>query len=153
MRNKPEFKPEMAKLFFDFFILEKALANIFDKSYKEHNITTKQWQVLVIALHLKKASISNIAGILSTSHQNIRVIAGNLSKNNLVRLERSEIDRRITFVIPTDKVNEINELRGDRDNINMAMLFGEFNQTELDCLSQMLDRFKNQIEKVKEKII
>ena len=153
MKKKPEFKPEMAKLFFDFFVIEKALANIFDKSYKEHDITTKQWQVLVIALHLEKASISNIAAILSTSHQNIRVIAENLSKNNLVKLERSKDDRRITFVIPTDKVNEINELRGDRDNVNMAMLFGEFNQTELENLSQMLDRFKNQIEKVKDRII
>ncbi len=153
MKNKPEFLPEMAKLFFDFFVIEKALANIFDKAYKEHNLTTKQWLVLVIALNLKNASISTVAGILSTSHQNVRVIAENLLKNGLVRLERSEADRRTTFIIPTGRVDEINKIRGDRDNINMAMLFGEFKKSEIISLSKMFDRFKNHIETVKDQLI
>jgi DNA-binding MarR family transcriptional regulator len=153
MKNKPEFLPEMAKLFFDFFVIEKALANIFDNAYREHGITTKQWLVLVIALNLKNASISNIARILSTSHQNIRVIAENLERNGLVKLERSETDRRTTFVLPTGRVDEINKIRGDRDNINMATLFGEFKQSELAAMSRYLDRFKTQIENVKDSLI
>jgi DNA-binding MarR family transcriptional regulator len=153
MKNKPEFIPEMAKLFFDFFVIEKALANIFDRSYREHNITTKQWLVLVVALHLKNASISSIAEILSTSHQNVRVIAGNLVKNGLVKLVRSKEDRRTTFVLPTAKVDEINKIRGDRDNINMAMLFGEFRKSELVSMSQSFDRFKNHIENIKDQLI
>jgi DNA-binding MarR family transcriptional regulator len=149
MTKAHEFKPEMAQLFFDFFVIEKALANVFDSVYAEQQVTTKQWLVLAVASNIEDPSISTIAKILSTSHQNVKVIAQNLEKNGFVELVPSKSDKRTTVVRTTEKLDRLNEARGNRDNDNLVLLFDEFDQTELNNLLGYLERFKLHLEKVK----
>lgn len=149
MENKPTFKPEMAKLFFDFFLIEKALSNLFDSVYTEHQLTTKQWLVLAVATNIERPTIQNIAKMLSTSHQNVKAIALNLQKSGLAKLAHDPNDKRTTLVVGTEKLKELYAARGGRDEENMALLFGEYSEKELTDFANYMDRIQVQIENVK----
>ncbi len=146
MSGKTVFNPVMKDLFFQFFIIEKTLSRIFEKSYREWGISTKQWLVLAVVTHVEKASVSFIADILQTSHQNIKVIARNLEKKGWVSLAPSPDDRRKTLVLPTEKIREFNLEQGERDRDKLGRLFGVFTESELDGLAGQLVKFKSHLD-------
>jgi DNA-binding MarR family transcriptional regulator len=153
MSGKNVFNPVMKDLFFQFFIIEKTLSRIFDKSYREWGISTKQWLVLAVVTHVEKASVSFIADTLQTSHQNIKVIARNLEKKGWVRLAPSPEDGRKTLVLPTEKIREFSLEQGERDRDRLGCLFGIFSKSELDGLAGQLVKFKNHLDLIQDRFV
>lgn len=152
MKTSQNFKPEMAKLFFDLFILERALVSLFDSIYSKYNLTTKQWLILAVATNIERPTIKNIAGELKTSHQNVKAIALNLEKEGLVNLIQDPADKRTTLIVGSKKLENLNKTRVTNDQDGMALLFGEFNARELKNLSGYIQRLLAQIETTKDKI-
>lgn len=152
MKTAQSFKPEMATLFFDFFILERSLASLFDSIYSKYNLTTKQWLILAVATHIERPTITRIAEELKTSHQNVKAIALNLERVGLVNLIQDPADKRSTLVVGSNKLENLNKTRGTDDQDGMALLFGEFNAQELQDLSGYIERLLAQIEHIKGKI-
>ena len=149
MKTHENFQPIMAKIFFDLFIIERSLANLFDSVYTKHGLTTKQWLVLAVATNIDRPTIQNISKALNTSHQNVKAISLNLEGSGFVNLVNDPSDERSTLVIATKKQETLNQERGKNDEDNMALLFGEFDKSEKDRLSEYIDRLQSRIINIK----
>jgi len=152
MKTNDDFQPIMAKIFFDLFVVERSLANLFDSVYTKHGLTTKQWLVLAVATNIDRPTIQNISKVLDTSHQNIKAISINLEKSGFVSLVNDPSDKRSTLVIATKKLESLNKERGKNDEDNMALLFGKFNEAEIDIFSDYLNRLQSQITDIKDQM-
>jgi len=152
MKTNNGFQPIMAKIFFDLFIIERSLANLFDSVYAKHGLTTKQWLVLAVAANIDRPTIQNISKALNTSHQNVKAITLNLEGSGFVNLVNDPSDKRSTLVIATKKLKALDQERGKKDEDNMALLFGEFDRDELDRLSEHIDRLQTQVINIKGQI-
>lgn len=143
----------MAKVFFNFFIVERALAQLFDGVYAQYDLTTKQWLVLAVATNIERPTMQNVARALRTSHQNVKVIAMSMVRQGYVRLEKDPADRRTTLIMPAERLAELGSARGDKDEQDMALLFQDFSGEELAHLDQSLDKLLAQIDTVRNKLV
>jgi|GEM_PF-947002 len=152
MKTHEDFQPIMAKIFFDLFVVERSLANLFDSVYTKHGLTTKQWLVVAVVTNIDRPTIQNISKALSTTHQNVKAISLNLEKSGFVSLVNDPSDKRSTLVIATKKLEALYQERGKNDDDNMALLFGEFDKSEIDRLSEYIDRLQSQIINIKDQM-
>ena len=146
------YQPEMAQLFFNFFMVERELASLFNRIYSQHGFTTKQWLVLAVATNIERPTIQNVAKALKTSHQNVKAIALNLEKADLISLVQDTTDKRVKLIVASKKLQNLSVVRGTKDQEGMITLFGGFEAQELKQLLSYTERLLKQIEMTKCKI-
>ena len=80
-----------------------------ERTLSKYDITAKQWFTLLVIVNAfdKPPSIKEIAGEMSTSHQNIKQLTLKLEAKGLVILEKDKRDQRVTIVKLTDKSHEL----------------------------------------------
>lgn len=150
--SNTNFTPEMAMIFFNIFIAEKTIAQVFDKAYESSGVSTKQWLVLTMATNIQKPTIQNIAKKLHTSHQNVKVIATNLSQQGLVVIEKDPTDQRASIIKTTPEFKKLNKKRGNLDEQNLSELFSVLNDQELSNLNNYLNKIINNTKNIQDKI-
>lgn len=94
------------------FALVVALANrmqkVGDAVFDE--LTWKQWFVLIgLSAFKTPPSVSELAGLFGTSHQNAKQLLLRLQKNDFVRMERDEEDQRRTLVYMEKKAKDLEQ--------------------------------------------
>ena len=152
MIKQPFYQPEMAQLFFNFFMVERELASLFNRIYSQHGFTTKQWLVLAVATNIERPTIQNVAKELKTSHQNVKAIALNLEKAGLISLVQDTTDKRVKLIVASKKLQNLSVVRGTKDQEGMITLFEGFEVQELKQLLSYTERLLKQIKMTKCKI-
>lgn len=142
VESKTTWSPEMSELFGNLFLLEKHMERLMDQVLLTYGLTSRQWFVLAtIAKSANGApSIQEVAGILNTSHQNIKAIALNLEKCGFLRLEKDAGDKRVTRLVPTEMNQEFWSDREEEGQRLITRIFGWLNNNSLDELNETVKR-------------
>ena len=94
-------------------------------------VTTKQWFVLAVvasffeqALQPTPPSISEIAELIGTSHQNIKKLAVILEHKGLIEMQKDVGDRRSTRLFLTERCYDYFKIRQQQEEEYLHQLFG-----------------------------
>ena len=131
---------KLAEVFSYLFVLSQRLEYITDSFLKKDDLTTKQLlTLLAIGNAFDSApSVSEVADVLSTSHQNVKQIALNLQKRGFVEIVRDPSDGRRRLLKLTDENDRFWEVRERENYDNMRKLFSTLNKKEVNELHRLL---------------
>lgn len=96
---------ELTESFGFLFLLSRRFEYLTDQALAKDGLTTKQLLTLIVIereFH-SPPSISQIAEVLSTTHQNIKKIAQQLEKKEFIEILRDKRDRRRLLLKTTQK--------------------------------------------------
>lgn len=81
---------------------------LLDRILSRHNVTSKQWFLLLIIFNLFEhpPTIKEVAKVMSSSHQNVKQVALKLEEKGMLRLEKDKKDLRVTRLAVTEKSYE-----------------------------------------------
>jgi len=118
------------------FIFNQRFCLLLDRFLSKDNLTAKQFQLAAVIEqqfngHL---SVSEVANVLDTSHQNIKAIVNKLQKKGFIEIEKDPKDRRRQLLKLTDKNNAS---EGEAFIINM---FNGLNSEELLTFNNLIDK-------------
>lgn len=135
-----EFGQAMAESFGYLFLLSRRFEYITDQVLKKDGLTTKQLLVLIAISRGfdEPPSVSQVASVLSTSHQNVKQIAAQLEKRGFVRLVRDENDRRRWLLTVTQRNQKYWESRDKEHSAAMLSLFKSLTPTEVEQFHRLL---------------
>ena len=96
-------------VFAAFMLIANKMETQLERTLSKYDITAKQWFTLLVIVNAFETSpsIKDIAGEMSTSHQNIKQLTLKLEAKGLVMLEKDKRDQRVTKVIVTEKSHEL----------------------------------------------
>ena len=105
-------------------------------------VSSKQWFVLAVIFKFGKTppNIGDVAGILGTSRQNIKKMAGILEKRGLLKLEKDKEDQRNVRLILTDYCYEYLKSREPRENEYLEGIFSGMDEENLSNLRNALGK-------------
>ncbi|MFX0056083.1 MAG: MarR family winged helix-turn-helix transcriptional regulator [Promethearchaeota archaeon] len=147
-----EFSQTMADSFGYLFILSRRFEYITDKILRRDGLTTKQLLVLMAIGHgfTSPPSVSEVAELLSTSHQNVKAIANNLEKRGFVKMIRDEKDKRRWLLILTPRNQEYWDSRFPEHSAAMFSLFKSLSPSEIQQLHGLVVKLIEGTEEVYE---
>ena len=130
------------------FIINQRFDLLLDRFLSKDNLTAKQFQLAAVIEQQfnDHPSVSEVANVLDTSHQNIKAIANKLQKKGFIEIEKDPKDRRRQLLKLTEKNNEYwknNEGEGEEFIINM---FNGLNSEELLIFNKLIDKLIEGIE-------
>jgi MarR family 2-MHQ and catechol resistance regulon transcriptional repressor len=120
--------------------LVRAAESVISRSHRhlaEANLSFSQFAVLEALYHLGPLSQKDIATKILKSPRNITMVVDNLEKNNLVRRERDNGDRRITNVHLTEEGLSLFERIFPRHVANLKEEMGILDTKELKELGRL----------------
>jgi len=124
------------------FIVNQRFDLLLDRFLSKDNLTAKQFQLAAVIEQQFDGppSVSEVANVLDTSHQNIKAIANKLQKKGFIQIEKDPKDRRRQLLKLTETNNEYwrnNEGVGEIFIINM---FNGLNSEELLQFNKLIDK-------------
>ncbi len=124
---------EMVESFGYLFLLSRRFEYITDRELEKDGLTTKQLLALIAVERLagNAPSISQVAEILSTTHQNVKQIAQQLEKRGFVDIQRDEKDRRRLLLRVTQKNREFFDSRAQEHLKAVQRLFNSLSSREV----------------------
>ena len=126
---------KIASIFGGIFTLANRLQVLGDKFDKE--ITTKQWLLIAsIAKHASPPTISEVAGQIGYSRQNVKKMAVILERQGYLVLQKDMHDARILRILLTEKCSNHFKQREDRELEFLLTLFRDFDPSKLTGLYQ-----------------
>lgn len=124
-----------------------------EKSFKESgikDITLRELHVIEAVYHLvesKSNKMADIAEFLSITPGSLTTSVNVLVKKGYLRREGSESDRRVVYIVPTDKAEKVNKIHAKfhSDMIDEVLQFIDDDEVEplLDTLEQLGYFFEN----------
>lgn len=134
-------------IFAQIFILSNRLQTACEKIQSQ--ITMKQWLMLaIISKEEGSLNLSEIAGIMGCSRQNIKKLANPLKKKDFIRFEKG--NNNSINIIATEKFTnyqrqiELNQVK------SLDLLFSEFDTSEISSLYRYFEKLDQGISKVEE---
>ena len=120
-------------LFAYFFLIAQRMQYVTDQVFQRDGLTTKQWLVSLAIEQGFEAppSLSEVADLLSSSHQNIRQIANQLERKGFLEYFRDPDDRRVLRLKLTDKSKEYYDSKSDEHLGYVLDIFDGFNDEEI----------------------
>lgn len=125
---------EKAYIFGTIFTLSNKLQSLGDKFDK--NLTVKQWLLLagIYKSESDSPTISEVAGLIGCSRQNVKKMVLILEKEGFVRLQKDSNDARILRISLTKKCRDYLMQREKRESEFLVQLFDGFNSNEVKAL-------------------
>lgn len=119
-------------LFAYFFLIAQRMQYVTDQVFQRDGLTTKQWLVsLAIEQGFEYSpSLSEVADMLSSSHQNIRQIANQLEKKGFLEYFKDSNDRRVLRLKTTEKSKEYYESKSHEHLGYVLKIFEGFSEEE-----------------------
>ena len=138
----------MADSFGYLFLLSRRFEYITDQILAKDDLTTKQLLALIAIEGGGETlpSISQVARILSTSHQNVKKIALQLEKKGFVKIVKDEEDKRRSLLQTTQKNREYWDSRASEHLRAIQNLFTSLNQDELLTFHRILKKLLEGVE-------
>lgn len=89
------------------FLIQQRWTYTINSEFKEDNITTKQWLMLIVISTAFETppSMQEVADAMSITHQNVKQLAVRLESQGFIKVNRDENNKRILRLIPTEKAN------------------------------------------------
>lgn len=137
---------EKAFIFGSIFTLSNKLQVLGDKFDK--SLTVKQW-LLLAGIHKSgrdNPKISEVAGIIGNSRQNVKKMALILEKAGFLTIENDSYDARAQRIRLTPKCLDYLLEREKRESDFLEQLFESFNSIELKGLSNGISRLEKNID-------
>lgn len=115
------------------FVATNLLETLLDRAFAPYGITVKQWMLLITitSLYREPPTIKQVAGVMGTSHQNVKQIALNLQKSGFLRLEKDANDARATRLVTTEAVRAFGEQTSQAGNAFMGEAFAGIDEADL----------------------
>lgn len=133
--NDMQMIEQKAYIFGAIFTLANHIQLLGDKFDKE--ITTKQWLLIAsITKHTSPPTISEVAGQIGYSRQNVKKMALILEREGFLVLQRDAKDARILRMLLTEKCRNHFEQREARELEFLGTLFSNFDTNKLLGLYQ-----------------
>jgi DNA-binding MarR family transcriptional regulator len=149
MRGKMEkiIRPELFEIFGKIFFLNNRLGYLGDNELRKDDLTTKQWQLIAAIgkYFTYPPSISEIAEVLSTTHQNIKQIALKLQEKEFIAIEKDQKDKRVLRLRLTEKNRRYWESNKDEDEAFIRSLFNSLTDNEIKELYYLLNKLEENI--------
>lgn len=135
-----EFSQTMADTFGYLFILSRRFEYITDRVLSKDGLTTKQLLVLIgiYGGFTEPPSVSQVAELLSTSHQNVKAIATKLEESGFVKMVRDAKDKRRWLLTLTPKNQEYWDSRFPEHSAAMFSLFKSLSPNEIQQLYRII---------------
>lgn len=133
-------------LFAYFFLIAQRMQYVTDQVFQRDGLTTKQW---LVSLAIEQGfetppSLSEVADLLSSSHQNIRQIANQLERKGFLEYFRDPDDRRVLRLKLTDKSKEYYDSKSDEHLGYVLDIFDGFSDEEIgDFHSHIMSLYKH----------
>ena len=133
---------KLAEVFSYLFVLSQRIEYITDSFLKKDNLTTKQLLTLIAIGNAfdSDPSVSEVAEVLSTSHQNVTQIALNLQKRGFVEIMRDPDDKRRRLLKLTKANDEFWDARDAENYENMKRIFSYLSKEEISQLHTILSK-------------
>ena len=131
---------KLAEIFGYLFVLSQRLEYISDSFLKKDNLTTKQLLTLIAIGNVfdSAPSVSEVAEVFSTSHQNVTQIALNLQKRGFVEIVKDQRDRRRRLLKLTEENEKFWANREKENYDNMKKLFSSLTKDEIKEFRRLL---------------
>jgi len=133
---------KLAEVFSYLFVLSHRIEYIADSFLKKDKLTTKQLLTLITIGNAFKSdpSVSEVAEVLSTSHQNVTQIALNLQRRGFVEILKDPRDGRRKLLRLTEANDKFWEEREMENYANMKKIFSYLTKAELSELHRILSK-------------
>ena len=126
-------------------LIAQELRYLTDQLYRSEGLTTQQATLLTAVRTLGQPSLSEVAGALVTSHQNVKQLVAALTKKGFLRLVVDKQDARVRRVMTTAK-NEKHWARRDPDDfVRVAEWFAALDATETGQLASLLAKLQGDL--------
>ncbi|MGX7149228.1 MarR family winged helix-turn-helix transcriptional regulator [Enterococcus ureasiticus] len=143
---KGERNKEIRGIFSSIFIFQNRLQTIFDKA--DPYITVKQFMLLAMVKHsTEKQTYTHLGKLLGCSRQNIKKLVISLEKKGYLINQKSNEDKRTSYIIMTEKANEYFDEISNIHQIHLAELFSEYSDEEISFLYKTLMKLHSSIDK------
>ena len=100
-------------------MLKNKIETLLDKELFEYGVTAKQWYLSMLVNYMfdYEPTISQVAKVMGSSHQNVKQIANRLYDKQLIELYRDKLDKRAIRIKITDEGKEFwNRMKDRADN-------------------------------------
>lgn len=137
--------PDREYAFGMIFNVSNQCQSVLDSQLAPYDITTKQWylSVIVNALFTSPPQLSDVAKMMNTSHQNVKVIAEKLEKKGHLIFVSDESDQRKVRVKLTQQSVDFWQSLIPKSEEAMNQIFEGIKPEDLslfcDTLTQLLD--------------
>ncbi len=121
-------------------VVATQLRRLSDARFRKDAITSRQATLITIAKELGRPSLSEVAAVMSTSHQNVKQIALGLERRGFVRIVSDGDDSRVRRLVVTAKNDRFWAARDADDAAAIAGWFDVCTRRELDSLNDVLAR-------------
>jgi len=141
-------RPETFEIFGKIFFLSNRLEYLGDNELRKDGLTTKQWQLIAVAgkYFTYPPSVSEVAEVLSTTHQNVKQIALKLQEKGFISIEKDGKDRRVLRLRLTEKNRKYWESKSDEDVAFISSLFSVLTNQEIQELYFLLNKLEENID-------
>lgn len=123
-------------IFGSIFILANKLQVIGDQYFADNDMTTKQWllTVMISQFNNQPPTLSEVAELMGSSHQNVKQIALKLEKKGFLCIEKDARDGRSIRLRMTEKSYSFWEKRVEQDNQYIVELFKNLDEAEINAM-------------------
>ncbi len=141
-------RPEAFEIFGKIFFMSNRLEYLGDNELRKDDLTTKQWQLIAVTgkYFTYPPSVSEVAEVLSTTHQNVKQIALKLQEKGLISIEKDEKDKRVLRLRITEKNRRYWESKASEDVVFISSLFYEMTDKEIQDLFFLLNKVQKNID-------
>ncbi|MCP4134781.1 MAG: MarR family transcriptional regulator [bacterium] len=141
---------KITEIFGFIFLLEKRWEYIADRELAPRGLTTKQWLMLAVIVHLfdSAPTIQEVAAQLNSSHQNVKAMALLLEKQGLLSIERDPLDRRKLRLYTTEENERFWEQSTEKDLAFITGLLDGLSMEEIDLLHMLIMKVGNRAQEI-----
>jgi DNA-binding MarR family transcriptional regulator len=139
---------EMVEAFGFIFLLSRRFEYVTDQVLAKDDLTTKQ---LLTLIAIERGfdtlpSISQVAEVLSTTHQNVKKLALQLEKKKFIEIVKDETDKRRSLLRTTQKNREYWDSKAPEHLREIQGLFTALDNDEIHTFYSLLRKLVESVE-------
>jgi MarR family transcriptional regulator, transcriptional regulator for hemolysin len=144
--------PDREYAFGMIFNVANQCQSVLDNHLAPYDITTKQWylSVIVNALFESPPQISDVAKVMNTSHQNVKVIAEKLAKKGHLTFVPDSLDQRKVRLKMTKQSIDFWQELTPQSEAAMADIFSGIDPDQLRLFNDTLTKMLDNLDRMKE---
>jgi len=137
-------------IFGNIFLIANRLQVLGDKYLESDGMTTKQWllTVMISQFHGKSPTLSEVAGLMGSSRQNVKQLALKLEEKGFLNIQKDKQDARALRLKLTEKSRTFWEERQNQDEEYLENLFKDFSSEEVDIIYKGFGKLFRKIEEL-----
>jgi DNA-binding MarR family transcriptional regulator len=126
------------------FLIQQRWTYTINNEFKQDNITTKQWLMLIVlsTAFEKPPSMQEVADAMSITHQNVKQLAVRLESQGFIKIERDKNNKRILRLMPTEMANEYWAKREEDHARSIKGYFKDLNEEEVVSLFHIMGKLE-----------